>query len=437
MTDSRWGRALAALRAQREAVRSAAARVEECWAVTGTEATGPDRARRTTAVALSYACEADLLRSAAGLLRAHLAGRSPSRRLSVATMWPRPLRAVWKEHALDQRGGMWRTIRSLDDLLEKVRATAGDDLLLAELVTHLEGLHDSRHGHRNHGKLYERYIASPGAALIEGRPAPTLFGLPRGHWINLNFASGNGTRIQPDRIAEARQMERDEHAAGERALAFGDAVLQLLERHHGPAAAEAPPPRGAARWIGREDELLPYRPPWPRKLSPEQAITLTGLSLLGFALAAIPWTVAYKSHFLLDHPRLSVLICGVVAMLAAAGVYRVGFRALQLRGRATAVPGVVAAIAAVIVWQVQTPVVDHFYPGDAYERYQRQYTDGCLAASPYRIDAVQSNVEDGVLVVRPLSGEATLRLGPAREAGTDPLRPLDRTTRTALEKYGC
>jgi len=50
-------------------------------------------------------------------------------------MWPRPLRAVWKGHALDQRGGMWRTIRGLDDLLEKVRAAAGDDPVLAELVT--------------------------------------------------------------------------------------------------------------------------------------------------------------------------------------------------------------------------------------------------------------------------------------------------------------
>lgn len=90
-----------------------------------------------------------------------------------------------------------------------------------------------------------------------------------------------------------------------------------------------------------------------------------------------------------------------------------------------------------IVWQVQGPVVEHFYPGDAYERYQRQYTDGCLAAGPYRIDAVQSHIKDEVLVVRPISGDPVLRLGPAREAGTDPLRPLDRTTRTVLEQYGC
>ncbi|MEU0108340.1 hypothetical protein ABZ313_23680 [Streptomyces sp. NPDC006251] len=405
--------------------------------MTGTEAAGPDRERRTTAVALSYACEADLLRSAAGLLRAHLAGRSPSRRLSVATMWPRPLRAAWKEHAIDQRGGIWRTIRGLEDLLEKVRATAGDDPLLAELVTHLEGLHASRHGHRNRGKLYEKYIPSPGAVLWEGKSAPALFGLPKGHWINLSFASGTGVRIQPDRMAEVTQMERDERAVGERAVAFGDAVLELLEHHHGPVAEEAPRLRGAARWIGREDELLPFRPPWPRKPRPEQTITMVGLSLLGFALAAIPWTVAYKSRFLFDHPKLGVLSWVVAAMLAAAGVYRVGFRALQLPGRAAAAPGVAAAIAAVIVWQVQGPVVEHFYPGDAYERYQRQYTDGCLAAGPYRIDAVQSHVENEVLVVRPISGEATLRLGPAREAGTDPLRPLDRTTRTVLEEYGC
>ncbi|WP_280909153.1 hypothetical protein [Streptomyces sp. SAI-090] len=238
-------------------------------------------------------------------------------------------------------------------------------------------------------------------------------------------------------MAEVRQMERDEQAVGERALAFADAVLELLEHHHGDAAVEAPRPRGAARLVGREDELVPYRPPWPRKLRPEQAVTMVGLSLLGLALAAIPWTIAYKSRFLVEHPKLSVLAWAAAVALAAAAVSRIGFRALQLPGRAAAVPGVVAAVAAVIVWQVQGPVADHFYPGDAYERYQRQYTDGCLAAGPYRVDAVQTHIEGEVLVVRPISGDPVLRLGPAREAGTDPLRPLNRTTHTVLEQYGC
>lgn len=436
MTDSRWARALAMLRAQRRAVRSSAERVEECWALGGS-ATSPDRARRTIAAALSYACEADLLRSAAVLLRAHLADRSPSLRRSAAAIWPRPLRAAWKEYALDQRGGMWRTIRGLDDLPEKVRAEAGDEPLLVEIVAQLEGLHASRDGHRNRGKLYEKYIPSPGAALLEGRSAPTLFGLPKGHWVNLRFASGTGMRIQPDRMAEVRQMERDEQAVGERALAFADAVLEFLEHHHGPAAVEVPRPRGAARWIGREDELVPYRPPWPRKLRPEQAVTMVGLPMLGLALAAVPWTIAYKSRFLVEHPKLGVLAWAAAIALAAAAVSRIGFRALHLPARAAAAPGVVAAVAAVIVWQVQGSVVEHFYPGDAYERYQRQYADGCLAAGPYRIDAVQSHIEDEVLVVRPISGDPVLRLGPAREAGTDPLRPLDRSTRTVLEQYGC
>lgn len=435
ITDSRWAQALAALRAQHEAVRSAAERVEECWAVAGTAATEADRGRRTTAVALSYACEADLVRSAAALLRAHLAGRGPSRRLSVAVVWPRPLRVMWKEQALGQRGGMWRAIRGLD-LLEKVRA-AGDDPLLTEIATLVEGLHASREGHQNHGKLYEKYIPAAGAVSSEGEPAPTLLGLSKGHWINLSFASGTGVRIQPDRMVEVRQMEHDEQAVGERAHAFADAVLELLEHHHGPAAVEAPRLRGAARWIGREDMLLPYRPPWPRKLRPEQAVAMVGLSLLGLAVAAIPWTVAYKSRFLVDYPKLSILAWAAAIALAAVAVSRIGFRAVQLPGRAAAAPGVVAAIAAVTVWQVQVPVVDHFFPGDAYARYQRQYTDGCLAAGPYRIDAVQAYMEDGVLVVRPVNGDPTLRLGPARKAGTDPLHPLDRTTRAVLDKYGC
>ncbi|MFC8944042.1 hypothetical protein [Streptomyces rochei] len=41
------------------------------------------------------------------------------------------------------------------------------------------------------------------------------------------------------------------------------------------------------------------------------------------------------------------------------------------------------------------------------------------------------------LVIRPISGDATLRLGPAEDGGTHPLRPQDLGTREVLERYGC
>ncbi|MET7296948.1 hypothetical protein ABZS79_33450 [Streptomyces griseoloalbus] len=72
-----------------------------------------------------------------------------------------------------------------------------------------------------------------------------------------------------------------------------------------------------------------------------------------------------------------------------------------------------------------------------YDRYDREYADGCLAASPYRHDAVQAMVDDGVLTVTPVTGGTTLRLGPAEDGSTHPLRPLDRATRSVLDEYGC
>ena len=72
-----------------------------------------------------------------------------------------------------------------------------------------------------------------------------------------------------------------------------------------------------------------------------------------------------------------------------------------------------------------------------YESYSPDRTDGCLAASPYRHDAVRAMVDDGVLTLTPVEGGTTLRLGPAEDGGTHPLRPLDRATLAVLDEYGC
>lgn len=46
-------------------------------------------------------------------------------------------------------------------------------------------------------------------------------------------------------------------------------------------------------------------------------------------------------------------------------------------------------------------------------------------------------VDDGALTVTPVEGGTTLRLGPAEDGSTHPLRPLDRATRAVLDEYGC
>lgn len=89
-----------------------------------------------------------------------------------------------------------------------------------------------------------------------------------------------------------------------------------------------------------------------------------------------------------------------------------------------------------MVWQGQGPVAEHFFAGP-YERFERELGDGCLAASPYRTGAVQTRVEDGVLLVTPTSRGTTLRLGPAEDGSTHPLRPVDTATRKILDDFRC
>lgn len=434
MTHARWGTAIAALRAQSESVRAAHDRVEECQAALADGEAGPGRRDQlTTAVAVWRVCEADYLRCATALLGAHLSRRPPPRRRLVAMVWPRPWRQLWKQHAQDRSGGVWRAIPHAG-LLAQAEA-AGDDELLADVVEAIRDLQASRHGHRTRPRLHERYIPDRSS---RGRTASTLPGFPDpGHWVNQNFARGGGWRVQPGREGELRTLENDERAVHERVEAFGSAVLRLLERHHGPAAmGRAARLKGAARWIGREQQAVPRLTPWPDKLNAVEGVTLAVLGWLVLSIAAIPWTVAMKARVFTDHPTPVLLAAFALAGFGAYGVHQAGPRLMRLPGRTVAAVGVAAAAAAYLVMQVQGPVSGYFFSGP-FERYERQFSDGCLAASPYRRDAIQSEVADGRLVVRPISGDTTLRLGPAEDGGTHPLRPQDSGTRKVLERYGC
>ncbi|ATM24650.1 hypothetical protein SMD44_p10151 (plasmid) [Streptomyces alboflavus] len=463
MTHARWDAAITALRAQGEAVRAAADSVEECqgaWSAGATArraqeetgraaadrvkdqtAAGDERGeaararwdRLTTAVVLWRTCEADYLRCATALLRAHLAHDRPPVRLPVAVVWPRPLRQLWKARGKDRSGGLWRTIPG-DRVLAQVASAAPEDLL-ENVSKAIKDLQASLHGHRTGPRLHER--CDPERAAADS-PAATLPGFPdRGHWINQTFGRGSGWRIQPGREAELRALEDEERAVHERVEAFGSAVLRLLEHHHGPSTSpSAMRLSGAARWIGQEQRAVPRRTPWPDKMTMPQTLVLGGFGWLVLVLAAIPLTVAMKARVLSDHPKTVLLVALAVTVSGALAVARIAPRLMRLPGCSAAVPGLAAALAAYAVMQLQGPVAGYFF-ADPLDRYERQFTDRCLAASPYRIDSIQTQVVDRTLVVRPISGETDLRLGPAEDGSTHPLRPQDQATRAVLEKYGC
>ncbi|MFE4206119.1 hypothetical protein ACFRSX_32625 [Streptomyces goshikiensis] len=426
-----WEPAIAGLRAHGLAARASADRVSEIAA---------DVQQRTTAAAIHYAAESDYLRSALALLRAHLADGQPPRRLPAARVWPRPIRDLWKDRVLERTGGLWQTVpgTAVVDLMRSAPASP----LLDAVIEQAEALQASLHGHRRHPRMYEKYFPERDGGVRDalgggGQPARTVPGFPDpGHPVNLTFAGGTGLRIQPARAEEASQLKDDEFAVHHRALAFGDAVLDLLvDARLNGALPQAGRLRGAGRWLGREEDLVPARAAWPAKLNGFQAVTLAGLGLLVLACAALPLTFG-KAADLFSHYSLLFAVSGTLALAGAAIAYRTGPRMIQAPGLRAAVPGIAAGLLALSVWQGQGPVADHFFAGP-YERYERELADGCLAASPYRSDAVQTRVDHGVLLVTPTSQGTTLRLGPAEDGSTHPLRPVDAATRRVLDDLRC
>ncbi|MFI6688389.1 hypothetical protein [Streptomyces sp. NPDC050485] len=427
--SSHWHRAIAELRAQGDAARAAAQRADD--------ASGPERA---TAKVISYVAGADYLRSASALLRVHLTDRQPPRRLPIARPWPW-FRDVWEARAGERRGGVWRAVPR-DAALERMRS-APSETLLADVIQQAEALQASLHGERNLDRLYEAFIpertGAPMANLVGGggRSAPTLPGFPDpGHPLNRAFPRGDGVRIQPGREAEFNQLSRDRSAVHTRARGFGDAVLALLVEHRSDGLAPQPGRlRGAGRWMGRERQFVPDRAKWPAKLSFFQGVTLAGLSWLVFSCAALPLIFGREAD-LLSHLTLLLMAAVLIASAGAGLITRHAPKLMKAPGLRAAVPGIAAALVAILVWQGQSSLASYYFAGP-YDRYDREYANECLAASPYRHDTIQAMVDDGVLKVTPMSGGTTLRLGPANDGSTHPLQPLDQATRAVLNEYGC
>ncbi|MFE5714530.1 hypothetical protein ACFQ7J_27420 [Streptomyces sp. NPDC056501] len=320
-----WERAIAELLAQGLAAQASADRVQE---------TGADIRRRTTAGAVQYAAETDYLRSARTLLRAHLADGRPPRSLPAARVWPRSVRDLWKDRVLGRTGGLWQAVPGAA-VVDQMRSAPASPLLDA-VIEQAEALQASLHGHRRHPRMYEKYFPErDGGVRLDGRgrPAPTVPGFPDpGHPVNLNFAGGTGMRIQPARAEEASRLKDDEFAVHHRALAFGDAVLDLLvEARLDGTLPQAGRLRGAGQWVGREEDLIPARAQWPAKLGGLQAVTLTGLGLLVLAFTALPLTFGNQADLLSHHALLLFAASGTVALAGSAIIHRTGPR-LQGRG---------------------------------------------------------------------------------------------------------
>ncbi|MGW6571977.1 hypothetical protein ACWGAN_07345 [Streptomyces sp. NPDC054945] len=177
-----WERAIAELCAQGLAARASAGRVSEI---------GADLRQRTTAAAVHYASEADYLRSALALLRAHLADGQPPRRLPAARVWPRPIRDLWKDRVLERIGGLWQTVPGAA-VVDQMRSAPASPLLDA-VIEQAEALQASLHGHRRHPRMYEKcFPERDGGVRLDGggRPAPTVPGFPDpGHASNTAYSS--------------------------------------------------------------------------------------------------------------------------------------------------------------------------------------------------------------------------------------------------------
>ncbi|MFE3558357.1 hypothetical protein ACFXKW_26375 [Streptomyces sp. NPDC059193] len=428
-----WQQAISELRAQGDAARAGGERAA---------ALGTDGARqvRDTAIAVRYAAEADYLRSAQALLRAHLADRRPPRRLPAARIWP-GFRDMWRDRALHQRGGLWRAVPD-NAAMDQMRSASPGPRLDA-VIEQAEGLRASLHGHRQRDSLYESYIPDPAATLVgdplggNGRPAPTLPGFPDpAHPLNRAFPQGSGIRIQPGRLDEFNQLWDDESAVHQRAIAFGDAALALLVESRLDGVTPQPGRlRGAGRWIAREEALVTHRPKWPARPTGFQIATLAGTAALVLACTGLPLTFGQHAD-LLPHYTWLFMTAALIACTGTGIILRYVPKLIQGPGPRAAAPGIAAALLALMVWQGQGPLAEHFFAGP-YDRYEREYANGCLAVTPYQHNAVQATVTDGVLVINPTNGGPTLRLGPAENGGTHPLRPLDQATRTVLDEHGC
>ncbi len=179
------------------------------------------------AVAVCKVHQVAYLRRAGALLRRRAAGRRPPVFLGAAAVMP-GAPTWWCGRVNDRDAGVWAAIPAAGP--EGRVAPEGDPAVRAVREAAL-ALQASWQGHRrDYYAFHEAYV--PDGDLLGGRPVPALPGLgaEAGRRVNLFLGRGRGVQVRPERLPELQQLEADEAAVWERAMAYGDAVVALLRR---------------------------------------------------------------------------------------------------------------------------------------------------------------------------------------------------------------
>ncbi len=226
---ARWAGTVNALAALGERAHASDERRKETRRWVGESRGTADKDRLNTeflqAVVVSKVYQVGYMHRAHVLLKRRAAGRAPVLR---------PVRVVpgvparWRDWVNDRHAGVWRAIP--DPGPENALSAAEDPLVLTVRDCAL-ALQASREGYRRRDSLYEAYVPDdPGSPLMGGRPVPPIPGLPENlsRRVNRLLGRGAGIRVIPERQAEMDQLQTDYFAVWERAMAYGDAVVNLL-----------------------------------------------------------------------------------------------------------------------------------------------------------------------------------------------------------------
>ncbi|MFD9687309.1 hypothetical protein ACFWXO_16310 [Kitasatospora sp. NPDC059088] len=232
MIQQSWDRTVRELAERVELAQSAAAWAEAVRAPNSSSSLGERASREQvfSAVALSRARDAALLKAARFALRRRAAGRPAPLRLPHGRVLPGAAAPRWWRNAAVFRddAGIWRVIPLPGP--ERLVGLPEDDPLVLDVAEQTRLLHASLLGHRNRDAYYEAF--EPDGQRGQGTSVPPVAALSRRtSWkVQTWLHPGLGMRVRTDLEEEFQQANRDRHAVWERSRAYGAAVAELLGR---------------------------------------------------------------------------------------------------------------------------------------------------------------------------------------------------------------
>ncbi|MEU3562850.1 hypothetical protein [Kitasatospora sp. NPDC006786] len=233
MIQHSWSRTARELSERTELARSAATTVEavhDQFPGGRGQDERDSRERLFSAVALSRARDAALLKAARFALRRRAAGRPaplwlPHGRLLPGAAAPRWWRsaAVFRDDA-----GIWRLIPLAGP--ESLVGLPEDDPLVLDVAEQARLLRASLLGHRNRDAYYEAFEPDGQRGQGTSVPPSTVLGRKTGWKVQTWLHPNLGMRVRADLEEEFKRANRDRHAVWERSRAYGAAVAELLGR---------------------------------------------------------------------------------------------------------------------------------------------------------------------------------------------------------------